>query len=107
MKVGHPADKTAPVAVKHSTPVTPDAATSTVASAPVSAIPSQAESSTNVELSSAAASLNSQASSPDFDAEKVARISQAIQDSSFKIDAHVIADKLIGNAKELLTKVQS
>ena len=41
----------------------------------------------------------------DFDAAKVARISQAIENGTFKINAEAIADKLIANAKELLGKV--
>jgi negative regulator of flagellin synthesis FlgM len=43
-------------------------------------------------------------SSAEFDAEKVARISQAIADGSFKVNHAAIADKLITNAAELLTK---
>ena len=46
------------------------------------------------------------ASTADFDAEKVSRISQAIADGSYKINAEVIADKLIANAQEVLGKVQ-
>ena len=38
------------------------------------------------------------------EAEKVARISQAIADGSFRINAEAIADKLIANAQELLGK---
>ena len=52
------------------------------------------------------ASLMAGAATADFDAEKVARISQAIADGSFKINAEVIADKLIANAQEVLGKVQ-
>ena len=57
-----------------------------------------------VELSSTATTMlaGSSAASADFDAEKVARISQSIADGSFKIDAGAIADKLIANAEEVL-----
>ena len=41
----------------------------------------------------------------DIDAAKVARISQAIENGTFKVNAEAIADKLIANAKELLGKV--
>ena len=65
------------------------------------------ESSAKVELSHTAASLRSGTpqASADFDADKVARISQAISDGSFKINPEAIADKLIANAQEVLTKV--
>ena len=39
-----------------------------------------------------------------FDAAKVDRISKSIQDGSFKINPDAIADKLIANAQELLTR---
>lgn len=103
MKVGHPADKTAPVTVAANPSPAQDAAKAQTASA----IPPTADPSAKIELSSAASTLLDNASSADFDAEKVARISQAIDDGSFKINADVIADKLIGNAKELLTKSAS
>ena len=45
-------------------------------------------------------------STPEFDSAKVARMSQAIADGSFKIDAGVVADRLLANAQELLSKVQ-
>ena len=37
---------------------------------------------------------------------KVERISQSIQDGTFKVNHEAIADKLIANAQELLGKVQ-
>ena len=64
-----------------------------------------AEASTQVALSSTAASLVSGSTGPvDFDSAKVDRISQAIEKGDFKIDAGAIADKLIANAAELLTQ---
>ena len=59
------------------------------------------EASAKVALSPAASSLVTDHNA-DFDAEKVARIAQAIRDGKFKVNAEAIADKLIGNAKELL-----
>ncbi|MEO6744001.1 MAG: flagellar biosynthesis anti-sigma factor FlgM [Caldimonas sp.] len=104
MKIGNPAEK--PLAV---TPATSQGAgvdsakagssTATLA-APTAGAP---DPSAKVELSSTAAALLSGATP--FDAEKVARISQAIAEGSFKINPEVIADKLIGNARELLSKV--
>ncbi|MDB5819468.1 MAG: hypothetical protein JWQ11_3108 [Rhizobacter sp.] len=54
-----------------------------------------------VALSSTASTLLS-GTGGDFDAEKVSRISAAIADGSYKINADAIADKLISNAQELL-----
>jgi negative regulator of flagellin synthesis FlgM len=67
-----------------------------------------AAASTQVELSSTAATLRSGSptASADFDAEKVDRISQSISDGSFKVNPEAIADKLISNAQELLSKGQ-
>lgn len=40
-----------------------------------------------------------------FDQAKVDRISQAIREGTFKVDAGAIADKLISNAQDLLGRV--
>ncbi|MCV2364324.1 flagellar biosynthesis anti-sigma factor FlgM [Paucibacter sp. DJ1R-11] len=40
-----------------------------------------------------------------FDTEKVGRISQAISDGKFTVNANVIADKLIANAQEMLSRM--
>lgn len=57
-----------------------------------------------VALSTTATSLlhDVNAATPEFDTGKVTRISQAITDGKFSVDAAVIADKLIANARELL-----
>ena len=61
---------------------------------------SQAESSTQVDLSATASALSE--NDPTFDSAKVERIAQAIKDGKFTVNHQAIADKLISNAQELL-----
>jgi negative regulator of flagellin synthesis FlgM len=102
MKIGHPADKAAAAAAA---PAAAEAAKSGQAQA-AAATPGAADPSATVALSSTAATLLSGGASGEFDAEKVARMSEAIASGSFKVNAEAIADKLIANAQELLTKVK-
>lgn len=100
MKIGTSADANTAAAVSN-------AATGSgpgVANASVGA-PASAEASARVELSSTASTLLAGPSTSEFDAAKVARMAQAIQDGSFKVDPQAIADKLIANAQELLGQV--
>jgi negative regulator of flagellin synthesis FlgM len=60
------------------------------------------EASAQVALSPTAASMRAGAAEGSFDAAKVERISQAIRDGKFQVNAEAIADKLIANAAELL-----
>jgi negative regulator of flagellin synthesis FlgM len=60
------------------------------------------EASAKVELSAAASLLAAEGNTADFDAEKVARIAQAIRDGKFEVDAGAIADKLLANTRELI-----
>jgi negative regulator of flagellin synthesis FlgM len=70
----------------------------TAASAP------QAEPSAQVDLSSAAAGMGVDDSNAEFDSDKVNRIAQAIRDGKFTVNPEAIADKLIANAQELLSR---
>jgi negative regulator of flagellin synthesis FlgM len=99
MKIGSPADKP-PVAPAATGRAAPAEATKT------STTPGATEAGTTVDISNTAATLMSgvNGSASDFDAEKVARISQAIADGTFKVNPDAIADKLIANAQELLGK---
>ena len=104
MKIGNPTGP-APTAA----PATEQTAGASGVSRPVSeqrttATAAAGGGSAQVELSSTATTMlaGSNAASADFDAEKVQRITQAIADGSFRIDAGAIADKLIANAEEVL-----
>ena len=79
----------------------PSSATSGKAAAGVA----EPEASAQVALSPAAA-LTVNDSNADFDAEKVARIAQAIRDGKFEVNAEAIADRLIDHAKDLLAGPQ-
>jgi len=102
MKIGHPADKPATVAPTGAA----DVAKATPGSAAAVVVAPAPDASAKVELSSTAASLLSGGSSAEFDANKVAQMSDAIAGGTFKVNPEAIADKLIANAQELLTKVK-
>lgn len=61
----------------------------------------------NVSLGSATSQLRSMesniASAPLVDAKKVAEIKQAISEGRFQINSGAIADRLIGNVKDLIS----
>jgi negative regulator of flagellin synthesis FlgM len=105
MKIGNPEAAVGVGAVRAQDTAHKNAADAKAAAAPVAGAHA-ADASAQVQLSAAASSLLGAAPADgDFDADKVARISQAIENGSFKINADVIADKLIANAQELLGKV--
>ncbi len=62
-----------------------------------------AEPSATVQLSQAA-QLASKSLDANINSEKVERMSQAIRNGTFKVDAGAVADKLIANAREQLAK---
>ena len=99
MKIGHPGDTSAAAALAQSRAAPTDAGKAATPSV-------VAEAGSQVALSSTAAALRSRnaEAAGDFDAAKVSRIAQAIADGSFKVNPEVIADKLIANAQELLSK---
>ena len=103
MKIGHSADKPLP-APAVGTPAAPaEAAKQAPAQANAAA---GVDPSATVALSSTASTLLSAGSASEFDADKVGRISAQIADGTFKINPEAIADKLIANAQELLSKVR-
>jgi negative regulator of flagellin synthesis FlgM len=106
MKIGNPADKpvTQPVAGTHAAAAeAAKAGTAAPASATVAA---GTDASAKVELSSTAATLLSGGASGEYNADKVAQVGEAIANGSYKVHPEAIADKLIANAQELLTKVR-
>ncbi len=66
--------------------------------------PEQARSSAEVSLSSIADLKVDAHGEGSFDAAKVERISQAIRDGTFSVNAGAIANQLIANAQELLDR---
>ena len=106
MKIGNPGDTSAAAALAQTRAATPDAAGKAATATTASTTTGEVEAGTQVALSSTAATLRSGSADAagDFDAAKVNRISQAIADGSFKINPEAIADKLIANAQELLSK---
>ncbi|MBE7417792.1 MAG: flagellar biosynthesis anti-sigma factor FlgM [Ideonella sp.] len=60
------------------------------------------EPSAKVELSAAGSAIASVLADGSFDAQKVERLSRAIREGTYRIDAEAIADKLISNTRELL-----
>lgn len=103
MKIGSPADKPLPAAAV-GTPAAPAEGAKTAPVHATGAAP--ADASATVALSSTASTLLSAGAASEFDAEKVARIAGQIADGTFKVNPEAIADKLIANAQELLSKVQ-
>ncbi len=109
MKIGNPADK--PVAVpapgaQAAADAAGKAGHAHGAHGAAPANPQGTDPSATVALSSTASTLLSGGTSSEFDADKVARMSQAIAGGTYKVNPGAIADKLIANAQELLSKVQ-
>ena len=112
MKIGHPAENPTSLPVSNGAAASTESAKAAKASAApaasavsANAIPATADASAKIQLSNTATSLMSNTGGAFFDAEKVARISSAIDSGTFKINPGAIADKLISNAKEVLTKI--
>lgn len=104
MKIGNPADKRNLAPVDGSaTPAKGKDERKSVAASPAAA---GADPSVKVQLSSGAEALRGTPDNAEFDAAKVDRITKAIADGSYQVNAEAIADKLIANAQEVLGKVQ-
>ncbi|MDE2400265.1 MAG: flagellar biosynthesis anti-sigma factor FlgM [Burkholderiales bacterium] len=101
MKIGNPLDKAVGGAAG---PKTDGVTTvSTKASGKTASLDGGVSESAKVTLSSAASNLLA-GTDPAFDANKVSKVKQSIDDGSYKVDPEVIADKLIANSRELLER---
>ncbi|MDD0840138.1 flagellar biosynthesis anti-sigma factor FlgM [Curvibacter sp. HBC61] len=58
----------------------------------------------SVSVSSLAKSLGSGSSDSDMDMDKVAAVKSAIDNGTYKVNAGAIADKLLSNAQEILSR---
>jgi negative regulator of flagellin synthesis FlgM len=65
---------------------------------------SRTEPSAQVQLSTTASALSADGTDPTFDTAKVEKIAGAIRDGKFKVNPEAIADKLIANSQELLSR---
>jgi negative regulator of flagellin synthesis FlgM len=106
MKIGNPADKPPPAAVTNGHASANGVAHATNARSASAKDDAKVDASATIELSPTASALLTGSVAPEFDAEKVARISKSIDDGSFQVNPEAIADKLIANAQEVLSKVQ-
>jgi len=95
MKIGHLENKAATPAVSERKP----------GAASASATGGNVEASAKVALSPTVSQLAAGGQEGVFDTDKVQRISDAIRDGKFTVNADAIADKLIANAQELLGAV--
>ena len=104
MKIGHSHHEgsASPAKAEHAASRKPEAAATPETVRQTAAAPAP---SAQVAISSAAAKLAASNAADDgsFDAAKVARISQAISEGKFTVNANAIADKLVANAQELLS----
>lgn len=109
MKIGNPADKPPPAAVTngHASANGVAHASAARSGAVKNDVATPVDASATIEISSTASTLLTSAATAEFDAEKVARISAAIDAGTFKVDPEAIATKLISNAAELLGKAKT
>ena len=107
MKIGNTAATPGVAPVANATTAQPDTVGTTKSgkAGPGAAATSQA--SATVKLSSTAADLLDGAADATFDQTKVEQVKQSIADGSYKVNPEAIADKLIANAQELLSRTDS
>ncbi len=104
MKVNSPTEQS--VSVKSAGPTKPaDRAGASVSNAATAAAAPEASAGVAVTLSPVTQTMTNgvaRSGTDVFNAEKVQAVRQAIQNGSFSVNAEVIADKLLSNAREML-----
>lgn len=111
MKIGPTADPLSPASSTSAAEARPAAAAKPPAESVgarhgVDGAAASAGAGSTVALSSTASTLLAGGTPSEFDTAKVALMRDAITRGTFKVDPEAIADKLIANAEELLSKVQ-
>lgn len=104
MKIGNCTPTAAPAPVSGGTPQNRSAETPREATPPP---PPDNEDSATVQMSNTVSTLFDGQDQGGFDAEKVARLRQAIADGTYRVNAEAIADRLLANAQDLLGKIGS
>lgn len=108
MKIGNSPESMAATAVGTERPGAAEAGRGQAAAskAAVAGGKNAPEASAQIQLSSTASTLLSGVSEEgSFDTDKVQRIAQAMSDGKFKVNAEAVADKLIANAQEMLSRL--
>lgn len=105
MKVGNPLDK-AVGGVAPTKGVGEGSGSTSRTSGNAAKVSDSSNDSATVKISSAASSLlsSTSAATAEFDGAKVEQVKQAIDNGSYQVNHGAIADKLIANAQEILSK---
>ncbi|WP_294638956.1 flagellar biosynthesis anti-sigma factor FlgM [uncultured Aquabacterium sp.] len=98
MKIGNPLEKAIGAGAAQRT----EGATTTSTPGKTGSLDGGVSESAKVTLSSTATGLMNTADNGDFNAAKVSEVKSAIDNGTYKVNAEVIADKLISNARDLL-----
>lgn len=107
MKIGNTAATPGVTPVANATTALPDTVGNTKAGKASPGAAATGNASATVKLSSTAADLLGGAVDGTFDQAKVEQVKQSIADGSYKVNPEAIADKLIANAQELLSRTGS
>jgi negative regulator of flagellin synthesis FlgM len=107
MKIGNTAATSGIAPVANATTASPDTVGNTKAGKGSPGAAATGNASATVKLSSTAADLLGGAVDGTFDQAKVEQVKQSIADGSYKVNPEAIADKLIANAQELLSRTGS